>query len=222
MKTVIIILILILINVPIAKGEDLFPDSLINEINYDYEITSGYNDGKYWTMCLGTLSLAIVVPDSTESILFCRANGPTVKHRYPPFYNVIKPLDITGKSNIDIKVEDIGADSYFRFVFKIGGTTYYSSHFAVNDLISAEDLERLKDTNSCDEAQEEGISLQIIGHTVCVECNSSCHIEIISTDGRSQCFTTVSQGSEIPLQPGVFIIMARHNNNITTKKIIVR
>lgn len=213
---------LILFNIHVAKGEDFHPDSLINEINYDYEITSGYYEGKYWTMCLGTLSLTIEVPDSTESIHFLRANGPTVKYLYPPFYNHIKHLDITGKSNIDINIENVGADSYFRIEFKINGTTYYSSHFAVNDLISSEDLERLKDTNSCDEVTEEDFSLHIIGHTVFVECNSYCHIEVLSTDGKSQYVTTVCQGAEIPLNPGVFIIRVTHDNSITTKKIIIR
>ena len=222
MKNVIIILILILFNIHVAKGEDIYPDSLINEINYDYEITSGYYDGKYWTMCLGTLSMTIEFPDSTESIHFLRANGPTVKYLYPPFYNHMKLLDITGKSNIDINVENVGADSYFRIAFKINGTTYYSSHFAVNDLISPEDLERLKDTNSCDEVTEEGPTFHFIGHTVFVECDSYCQIEVLSTDGMSKYVTTVCQGSEIPLKPGAFIIRARHDNKITTKKIIIR
>lgn len=95
-------------------------------------------------MCSGTLSMTIEVPDTVKSIQLHRANGPRVGLIYPPFYDVRRNLDISGKSSVDMEVFNVYADTYYRIDCLIDKTHYYSSDFAVNDLISPDDLEKLR------------------------------------------------------------------------------
>lgn len=215
-------LLVLLSSTTVVKGNDFNPDSIIREVSYDYEIISGTIADKSWTDCMGTLYLSIEVPDSTESMVFSRANGPSVKHRYPPFYNTHRPLDISGKSNIDVYAEYVRSDSYFRIRFTMNGTAYYTSHFAINDLISPEDLEILKDLSGCAELEDQDASVEVAGRTLTIKCDSLCNVDVVSVDGKTLFSDTICRDYEIPLQPGIFIVRICQNNTVTTKKIIVR
>lgn len=146
-KTAAIFLLLCSIMSAMANTIEINPDTLISNLHYDYEITSGYYENNYTTMCEGTLSMSIEVPETVECLVLQRAKGPTVKFLYPPFYNVRRTLDIVGKSCVEVEVQNVKADTYFRIDCLIGNTHYYSSHFAVNDLISPEDLVSLRATS---------------------------------------------------------------------------
>lgn len=206
----------------LGKDIDFDPDSLLRDIRYEYEISSGYHDSKYWTMCLGTLSMTIEIPDSTEHILFCRANGPTVKYLYPPFYNSLKPLDIDGVSAVDVNIENVGADSYFRVIFTVDGTLYYSSHFAINDLISTEDLNKLHESSANFGVADEDVDIDVINGMLSIECTSDCNVEVFSVDGKTVFKRTIHKGLELPLQTGIFIVRVSSNHKTMTKKIAIR
>ncbi len=217
--TTALLILMSLINYVNATALD--PDTLISNVVYDYEITSGYSDKGYWTMCKGTLSMTITVPDIVKRIELQRANGQSVKFMYPPFYNVRRDLDISGKSSVEVEVQEVRADTYFRIDCVVDKTHYYSSHFAVNDLISPEDLEKLKETNSTLEVLEEFPEIEIKDNGVYINCQTRCKIEIVSIDGKtiSNCF--IDTDTEVPLQTGIYFIRILCNNKYITKKLMI-
>ena len=223
MKKITFVTLLIFISfTSIIKANDFDPDSLISDINYDYEITSGYYNDEYWTLCLGTLSLTIEVPDTVDRIIFQRANGPTVKFKYPPFYNLHAHLDISGKSKVSVKREQVRHDSYFRVLFYTKEGCYPSSHYAVKDLISPEDLERLQETNSAIEINEDAPQIEVINGGISIKCKDKCYIEVVSIDGKSIYCGTLYQDTEIPLYSGMYIVRNHFNNKCESKKIIIK
>ncbi|MBD5287018.1 MAG: T9SS type A sorting domain-containing protein [Bacteroides sp.] len=222
MKKVIAAVLLILIGLNLEmKGFDANPDSLISDIHYDYEIVSGENYGKDF-ICMGTLSMTIEVPDSTNDIALMRAKGPSVKKRYPPFYNLKRYLDISGEKNISVNEEGVRDSTYFRVEFYINRKAYYSSHYAVNDFIAPADLELLYGSNSLIELDEDDARIEVAGGRIAVKCRSKCKLDVVSIEGKSIYQGYPNHDVEIPLQPGVYIVRLIVNNNCVSKKVVIK
>ena len=205
-----------------ANPTDLDPDALISDIRYNYEIMSGCYDGEYWAISRGTLSMSIEVPESADGIIFFKACGPTVKYKYPPFYNIRTPLDISGKTKIDVEYKEVTDDNYFKVGFIINDTAYFSSHFAVKDLIAPEDLERLNGTDSCIGVTEDNLQMEISGRILSIKCEADCAIDIASIDGKNVFSNIVSKDTDIPLEAGIYVVRITNNNTSLTKKINIR
>lgn len=214
------ILLIFSIMSALSKSNEIEPDSLITEVNYEYKIESGDNGNSF---CLGTLFISINVPDSTEQVVFYRANGPTTTelHRYPPFYNHIRPIDILGKSKIKVKAEAVEGNTYFRVSFRVNGSNYYSSHFAINDWISPEDIEKLNGTDAISDIKEEIPIIELLSKQISIKCNSPYFVDILSMEGKTIFNKEFSCNSTISLASGIYIISLRHNGKKYTKKIVI-
>lgn len=199
-----------------TETPDLDVDSLISDVRYEYEISPDIP----W-MCLGSLSVSFDIPEGTEKLYFYFTR---YQWNPPRIFNRI-PVDIAGKSSVNVTVDYIMPHAFFSALFYINGQAYRMSNYSVKDYISPEDLEYLEKLQSQNEVEEVSMEepiMEITDRTVSIRCDSILHLTINTVEGKNIFNKKIDRYAEIPLNPGIFILTYVDNKNSYTKKIMIK
>ena len=72
------------------------------------------------------------------------------------------------------------------------------------------------------EVTEQRPTIEVIDSTVLIKCNSEVNVTVASLDGRTVYDNRISQDTEIPLEPGMFILTCSNQTTSCSKKIMIR
>ena len=189
-------------------------DSLLKDIVYHYDLNLNAGDPDF--ICEGFLTLSLDVPEGTEEIYFRRTPRPNRR-----IFNVI-PISCNGESNLNISIDRVFANTFFKVTFFINGKGYTTSTYDVNTFISPEDLEILQSVSSVGEMVVKSPVIEMQSQSISIKCTSELNVSIHTLDGRTIYYNTIDKDTEISISPGIYILNAQNSDTSLSKKVIIR